>query len=573
MSVAPVCGTVSAASSMSVEVTFDASGLFGGNYSSQIMVASNDTADSVVTVGAFLHVTGAPDIAVSDTLLDYGPVFIEGSAANTVVVRNEGTDTLRVSGMSVDNGDFTLDTTPFVLGPAGRRDLVVTFGPTATGLREGTLTISNNDPDEGEVDVTLRGEGLMPPAISVAPDSLADSLLTGQTSTRQVTISNTGVSDLIWEAQGVPVEVSGSDTYALTAPAPEGIDPETGEAFRSENVRTVGIQALLRDLSGVRILWDVYHGELSSSYWSTLMSDVQARGATVTENSQAITASVLEGYDLLWVLDGTTIFSPSEIAAVQVWVRGGGALIFEADETNVWINALLSGLGSGITLLSTDGTAGVTTDVYPHATTRDVTSVYIIAPRGRLSVAAPAERAVNDAVGNIICAYSEVDDGRLFAISDEIFPDEPIAQADNQLFANQVVDWLTGGAVDWLVVTPVSGMVAAGATDTVDVTFDAAGLFGGNYEGDLEILNNDPLDPDVRIPAFLHVTGAPDIAVSDTLLDYGLVFIGASAADTVVVRNEGTDTLRVSGISVDDGDSPSTRRRSCSVPRGGGISW
>ena len=56
----------------------------------------------------------------------------------------------------------------------------MTFGPTATGLREGTLTIPSDDPDEGEVDVALRGEGSMPPVISVAPDSLADSLLTGQ---------------------------------------------------------------------------------------------------------------------------------------------------------------------------------------------------------------------------------------------------------------------------------------------------------------------------------------------------------------------------------------------------------
>ena len=139
--VSPGAGTVAAGATDTVDVTFDADGMYGGDYEADLVIANNDPLNPDVRIPTFLHVTGAPDISVSGMLLDYGPVFIGGSAADTVVVRNEGTDTLRVSGITVDNGDFTFDATPFVLGPAGRRDLVVMFGPTATGLREGTLTI------------------------------------------------------------------------------------------------------------------------------------------------------------------------------------------------------------------------------------------------------------------------------------------------------------------------------------------------------------------------------------------------------------------------------------------------
>lgn len=544
----PSSGTVPAGESATVDVTFDATGMFGGDYRADVVIASNDPAHIEVNVPAHLQVTGAPDIAVSDMTLDYGPVFIGGSVADAVQVTNVGTDTLRVSGVSVDNGDFTVDVAPFVLGPAGSRDLAVTFTPATTGMREGTLAILSNDPDEGEVHVALRGVGMEPPVISVTPDSLADSLMTGETSTQQVTISNTGVSDLVWSAWVVQVEGEGSQVYVLRVPVAEGVDPETGEAFKAENVRTAGISASLGDLHGVHILWDMYHGEVSSGNWSTIVSDVTARGATVTQNSQEITAALLEGYDLIWLHD-MSAFSPSEIAAVQAWVRSGGALLFETDQSAVAINALLSGLEPGIAYIPTAATNGITTRVYPHETTKDVASVYITNPLAQLAVTAPAGRAVDDVTGAALCAYSRVAGGRIFAISDEIFTDGVIGQADNQLLANEVVDWLTGG-VTWLAVAPDSGTISASGSVAVDVTFDATGMYGGDYDANVVIASNDPLHPQVSVPAHLRVTGAPDIAVSDTLVDFGIVWVGHGDSDTLVISNEGTDTLLVSGVKV-----------------------
>jgi subtilisin family serine protease len=549
VSVSPACGTVSGPAIANVEVTFDAAGLYGGDYSTRILIAGNDTTNSVDTIIALLHVTGASDIAVSDTLLDYGPVFLGGVAADTVTVRNEGTDTLRVNGISTDNADFTVDATPFVLGIGGRRDLIVTFGPSEIGLRAGTLTILSDDPDEGEVDVALRGEGLEPPVISVAPDSLADSLLTGQTSTHQLTISNTGASDLIW---GARTQIRDDHVYALNAPVAGTVDPETGAAIEAARIRTAEISASLRDLTGVRILWDMYHGEFPSYLSSTIVADVTARGAVVTESSQEITAELLDGYDLIWLHDMSAFGAP-EVDAVQTWVRGGGGVLFETDQSSAEDNALLSALGSGITYLPTDAMSGATSTVYPHETTRDVASVYLSNPLAQLAATAPAGRAVDDMAGSTVCAYDEVGWGRVFAVSDEVFVDGNIGLADNQLFANQVIDWLTPGT-KWLTVTPAGGTLSAGGSDTLDVTFDATGMFGGGYDSDVMIVNNDPLHPEVRVPAHLHVTGAPDIVVSDMLLDYGPVFLGGIAADTVAVRNEGTDTLRVNGISTDNAD-------------------
>jgi hypothetical protein len=104
------------------------------------------------------------------------------------------------------------------------------------------------------------------------------------------------------------------------------------------------------------------------------------------------------------------------------------------------------------------------------------------------------------------------------------------------------------GGARWLIADPKQGVVPPGTSMDIAATFDAHGLYGGEYNADLVIANNDPINSEVRVAAHLHVAGAPDIAVSPTSLDYGEVFLGVTVNRSVVVKNEGTDLLTVSNI-------------------------
>jgi hypothetical protein len=167
-------------------------------------------------------------------------------------------------------------------------------------------------------------------------------------------------------------------------------------------------------------------------------------------------------------------------------------------------------------------------------------------------VVSPASVLIADASSRANTAYSEVGSGRIVAMADELLSDPSVGTADNRLFGNQVFDWLACGW--WLSADPVEGTVAAGATVDVSVTLDAGGLPGGDYFADLVIASNDPDESVVVVPAHMQVTAAADIAVSDTLLSYGSVFIGLTVSDTLVVSNEGTEPLAVSNIGSDEGD-------------------
>ncbi len=548
LSVAPAQGTVPPGSFEDVTVTFDAAGLFGGDYDAGILITNNDPLSPEVTVPAHLHVTGAPDIAVSESLLDYGEVFIGAAIPRAITISNVGTSQLVVSDISSSHPDYTVDVTSFSLAPAEGREVIVTFAPTSVGPIPGALTITSNDPDEGTVGVELQGGGLEPPVISVAPGSIAGDLFTGGTSEQMLRITNSGQNDLIWQGDALEVEVGGTQLYRLTAPRSGAIDPETGEVFPEEGSRTTAISAALRHLTDVRILWDRAHGGSPLSGWSVIMSDLTGRGATVVENHQTFSPVLLEGYDVVWLTDPLSPFSSSEIAAVQAWVRAGGSLLIECDDCSYQIGSLLTELGSGIGYDPVAAHAGSTTRIHPHEMTEGVASVYLPGPQDHLVVSSPAQKLVDDSSNVPVCAFSVVDEGNIFAVADETFADGPVGSADNQLFGNKVMDWLTR-RVDWLSVAPAQGTVPPGSFEDVTATFDAAGLFGGDYDAGILITNNDPLSPEVTVHAHLHVTGAPDVTVSETLVDFGEVFTGSIVTHTITVFNKGADQLVVSDIS------------------------
>ncbi|RCG27078.1 choice-of-anchor D domain [Sphaerisporangium album] len=115
------------------------------------------------------------------------------SPAQTVTVTNGGTAAAPISGVSV-TGDYAQTSTCGTSLAAGASCTVnVTFRPTATGTRTGTLTVASSAPG-GPVTVDLTGAGTNGVTLSASPASLSFAARdTGTTSPAQaVTVTNTG---------------------------------------------------------------------------------------------------------------------------------------------------------------------------------------------------------------------------------------------------------------------------------------------------------------------------------------------------------------------------------------------
>jgi subtilisin family serine protease len=548
LSVDPKAGVIPPGGNTMVAVTFDAGGLFGGNYSSIIRVLSNDPAHGELPVAATLTVTGVPGVAWEPEPLDFGDVFLGYPDTMTLVVSNPGTDDLMVTSMTPGLPDWSVSPATFMLHPLETAEVSVSFDPQAVGDRSTALTIVSNDPDSPHT-ANLSGYGLLPPAASVDPDSLHADLLTGEIEVQPVTLSNTGDSDLFWETE-LSYDSPVLSLYSLAAPEPyeTTLDVDTGSPDPAGG-RTTPIQAELADLTGVAIMWDRSHGQSTPSLWTTIISDFESRGATLTENSDTITPELLAAYDVIWSVDTSSSWDPAELAALADWMSAGGGLLLEGDNaSSVTIyNGILTALGAGITFTTTSGADGITANIYPHETTKDVTGIYLLANVASIpAIVSPGGPLFDDVDGVGAGAYSQVGGGRVVAIADEVFQSSRMDDADNQLFGNQVMDWLSAKA--FLAVYPESGTVPAGGSALVDVTFDATGLYGGDYSGHVRFLSNDPVNGVLEVPATMHVTPVPRVAWEPESLDFGDVFIGYPADLTLTLTNIGTDVLSVTSL-------------------------
>jgi len=578
LSVDPFSGTIPSADSVLVEITFDATNLYGGNYFADIIITSNDPDEPRVRVPAHLHVTGVPDISVSEDTLNYGIVFTGYSATDTLIIENVGTDSLSVNDISSDNPDFTVDVTNFTLDPGKTHGIVVTFTPGSLGMVTGTLTIDCDDPDEPTIDIALQGECLEPPDISVSPDSLRDSLFTGETSTHTLTIYNTGLSELIFdiliegEGEAEPLvslntRMSIEDKKINTTGPQKSISGETAAVNQSNSPVQLYKSSKTRGTQDIAILGP--DGSDSNLYLDDIARYLINSGqfsSVTTINGYLVTPTLAE----LKTFDAVGAFgwygwndavAVGDILADYVDAGGNLFIAFAANGTggdwmiegrfdteNYWLISPYSYNG---------GTSYHMGNVYePDHPIMDGVSTLI--SRSKLnsgtSVSPGTTLLAEFLDGTPLAAINKVGYSRRVDISFPFFTSAVSnwgidTTSDTKLLIINALDWVMGS--DWLSENPTTDTVPPGDSVKIEITFDATGLYGGDYFSNIIIASNDPDEPGVVVPAHLHVTGVPDIDVSEDTLDYGIVFAGSSVTDTLIISNKGTDTLTISNIATD----------------------
>ena len=102
---------------------------------------------------------------------DFGNVNVAaGTNPNTFTITNSGTDTLnltdnpRVTMGGTHAADFALstDAATTVASGGGTTTFVITFNPSAVGLRTATVSIANNDSNENPYNFSIKGTGAVP---------------------------------------------------------------------------------------------------------------------------------------------------------------------------------------------------------------------------------------------------------------------------------------------------------------------------------------------------------------------------------------------------------------------------
>jgi subtilisin family serine protease len=587
----PKSGVIPGGGSIGVVVSFDATGLNGGRYDAVMEVNSNDPDEATVGVPAHLSVTGAPDITLSGSVLEFGSVFLGGAQTRNLMVTNVGTDLLNVSSITANSPDFTASLSSLSLAPGASQVVEVMFRPSAVGARTGTLTVASNDPDEGSLSVALSGEGLLPPDIGVSPASLSEDLFSGETSTQVLTVSNTGASALdflvnvrgeVAGAVSVPFAgLSGTDPEASNnPPPPQGSDPPEGAGefigavgdFQALHASPVPLTCVVAD-PVVGVLYGqanegtgFYRYRAATDTWETLASAPLAsgnNGGAALLNNKIYTSYTGNGSQL-GVYD----------IATNTWTTrsnplGSGTGNIASDGTRyLYLVASTSFLRLDPVTSASTGLSAPPFSFQPWGGLRHLNGVlyghqgngttgfarYDIATNTWTALASLPSGGVLGADINPLAreyyAYGSYGGANLYRYS-----------IDSGMWSVSTVPFfaLNDGGLGWLpspggvyfvqgqggtglarlvtsvpflTVDPSAGTVPASGTLTLNAHFNATGLNGGSYDAVIEVSSNDPDEPTVGVPAHLSVTGAPDIAISgeEVTLESVQTYVGSGAS-------------------------------------------
>ena len=535
--VSPNSGTVPPGGSLVVDARFNANELFGGTYEADIVLNTNDPLAPTFVVPATLDVTGAPNIEVALDGIDFGDAMIGYPDLVNEVVFNTGTDNLVLTAVSTDNPAFQVNVTPPVnIGPTGQFLFDVRFSPSAVGPANATLTILSNDPDSPSLAIPLSGNGILAPTASVSPTSLQSDLFTGESEVQTVMLSNSGGSDLTFEvvAEFTAIEDVVVAEYVEVGKDEEDTRPGLLGSGGPDNFGYRWIDS--NDPAGPTFSW----------------IEIAATGTPVTSSTgdDRNWGPFPIGFDFPFYEDSFSTFR----------VCSNGWVSFTSTSASLG-NQLLPNGGAPENLL-----AAFWDDLVVDLSLGG--NVYYQNDGGRLIIQYDNVRRFSSggpytfqvmlyANGTIVYQYLSMQGTRLNEATIGLqngARDDGLTVAFNTGYVEDNLAIRIGATPDWLTASPASGVVPPGGSIPISVTFDASGLFGGQYDGNVRIVSNDPANGLIDVAALMNVTGVPQIATDPMALLFDLVYVGFSADLPLTVTNEGTDQLIVSNISSTNGD-------------------
>jgi hypothetical protein len=541
LTVTPTSGRILAGQNASIDVRFNALGLDGGDYSAHVHVLSNDPDESDVELPASLHVIGAPDLAVAPAALAYGDVFVGATPTRSFVVSNPGTDDLVVSGLVSSDANLSTDaTTPFTVGPREALTVVVTWSPASIYAMNATLTLQSNDPDSPNTVVTVTGNAVAAPSFSVTPTSFDVSLLSNTSTTRNLRISNSGGSNYIFTAEAMVEAMSGTvhvygdeDNVELEKDQP---DVQSGPAAQRAG--------------GPDVFGYTYSDSDEPGGPSFGWVDISGVGTLMTmTGDDSNTGPYPIGFAFPYYGNTFTTFRACT----------NGFISFTSNRTN-FTNTALPNSGSTIpeNLLAAfwdDLHFGTANRCYYYNDGTRLIVQWHQVPR-RSETPPNTFQVILYPNGTIVYQYLSMQTATKNSCTIGIqnqAKNDGLQVVFNAAYVKDNLAIRFAPPARFLTVTPGSGSVPPGGFMDLTVGFNAADLFGGDYDGVVRISGNDPVIPQLDVPAVLHVTGVPDIAVTPGSLDFGEVFIGYPKVLQLSVQNNGTDALNVSNVTSTDG--------------------
>jgi subtilisin family serine protease len=524
--------------SATVDVTMATESLTEGLIKRYLNIVSNDPANVQALPLVEIDITsgGTAMSVVSEDNIDFSDVFMGATVTKTFTVKNTGTANVEISGLAFTNGNFTIDdNTAATIVPGYFNEYTITLPTASTGAVADVLTI--NYVGGGSDVITLAGNVIDPPAVSVDLSLVQQTLNYGETASVPFTIDNTGLATMEVMTQGeqwVSFDVDGvtpdsvSYHYNTYNTAADGI-------YQWIDIRETGTQMPFVD--------DIFNPE---EYWRdyTLPFEFEVYGEKYTDMKIAENGVLSFGNDDPEVMifnDGipSTLLEGNFIAPYMVF-GGFDTYTYPAEEVGIFyqeyadkviitwshLSNFFGGMGDPIS---------AQVFLYKNGTIKFQYKVEDIWGGG-------------DQTSNFASIGIQSNQNNYVSISN----------------SNNVNH---GDGLAYILVPTKQHSVTAGTKLTGTITFDAQNVFGGVYASNLNITTNVPGSELLEKPVELTVIGegavdvitAHDFGTQVAVLewnDYLWMDDWKKYSQEIVITNTGSASLDITNMAMTNGTTP-----------------
>jgi subtilisin family serine protease len=572
LSVPDNSATIAPGNSIQVEVDLDALSLYGGLYVGEIRIETNDPITPLVNIPLTLTVTGIPHITVANAI-NFQDGFINFTKDSAIMLYNTGTDVLMVSGISTTGSAFTAGSNSFSIPAGDSTQLVVSFHPVSEASYAETMTITSNDSDLSEAEVSLSGNGIPAPVVDVNPLMIEAALNVGDVTSRTITISNFGASELRWQARVTRPQTSANHgltegQFTPRASSPSDLtclatDPITGLIYAQQN----GGSAFYK-YNPFSNTWT----QLNSSPVTDLTSGgaIYLGGKIYTVHANSSTIAVYTILSASWATISAQL-STTNITTdgTYLYLLYNFSMKRYDPQANAWSNLAIP----PIAFSKWGGMSYHNNYIYAQqGSGQSGFAKYDILQNKWFELSPLPGGAVSgsaiDPVLETFYAYGSYGETDFYAYDIQektwsvktspftvnngglVYVDQPGISGTYFIQG----DGMTGFArleseANMINIETFSGTLDENEAYELVVTLDASNVYGGSYAGEVAITSNDPMNHKVTIPVLMEITGIPHITVDVATLDIGKVYTDDHKVSSVTIKNTGTDSLKISSLT------------------------
>jgi hypothetical protein len=490
-----------------IELSFIATGLNEQVYHTTFLMNTNVPDNKNILFNATMNVTGMPDISVSTMNIDFGLTYIGFPDTLQVMVSNTGTDSLTIGNMTTQTGFFETVESELLVMPGEEKPLQVVFNPDALQEYIDTLRFTTNVTDVPSMWVSLRGEGVNPPALSVEPESLSYLTYYNQALNDSIILFNNGDGPAVWSAHLVNRNISINDVLInLNAKSADILSQIPNRYIFAYDGDDYSIN------DGGNDMYDGGNYLTTSPGFSEIMysDDVVANGDMYFgDNTEYFTRH----------LDGLFILAADMNGVESFHIDGN----LGADGSGNYNSTILDYEYYGIRF------KGYVKRVY-NASDPSVNHLIIVEEN-------PAVMQTIGTNTNDDMHYLEglSENSRiyylLYAGASGYYIDDINTTSIMEAFISSVY-----ATPEWIKLNYSPDIIASSSSDTIGIMINTTGMTSGDYDASIYIASNDPEKPVIEVPVNLKVKG---VTVVNPL------------EDMLVNEGFGSDTVDFSGVFED----------------------